>query len=293
MDPAANSSQAGVLRAACPIRASGTCRGRKARSATPHASFSPWLLRAFSGYSRWYLSRHFHSLRISRAGTIPAPGGLPLVIYVNHASWWDPLVCLTLQNVLFANRQAHAPMDARALQRYRFFSKLGFFPVDLTHPRGAGQFIRKADEVLRDPNSILWLTPQGRFADVRERPVRFQPGLGHLPRRIERAAFVSLAIEYTHWEERKMEILCRFGPVEIAGRTSPLPATGNRNSTRYFERQLQNNQDALALEVQRRSPEDFELILRANSGVGIVYDAWRAVRSAFTGQRFQQEHGNL
>ena len=47
---------------------------------------SPLLLRWFSWYSRGYLRRHFHSLRISRAGLPPSTKGRPLVIYT--ASVW-------------------------------------------------------------------------------------------------------------------------------------------------------------------------------------------------------------
>lgn len=264
-----------------------------ARMATRLPSVSPSLLRAFSAYSNWYVSRHFHSIRMSRAGTIPKVDGLPLVIYVNHASWWDPLVCLSLQNALFSKRQAYAPIDSQALQQYRFFARLGFFGVDQNHPRGAAQFIRSAEAVLQQPSSILWLTPQGRFADVRERPVQFKAGLGHLPRRIERAAFVPLALEYTHWEERKLEVLCHFGPVETAGRKAGFRAIEDMDWTRHFEQRLQATQDALAEKVQRRNTEDFDCILRGNSGVGFVYDTWRALRAALTGQTFHREHGNL
>jgi len=215
------------------------------------------------------------------------------VIYTNHASWWDPLVCLTLQSALFNQRPAYAPIDAAALNNYRFFARLGFFGVDQHRARGAAQFLRTAETVLLQSNSILWLTPQGQFSDVRDRPVHFKPGLGHLPRRIERAAFVPLAIEYTHWHERKPEALVRFGPIEIVGRKSGFAALEDRDWTRHFERRLETTQDALAAEAQRREPADFEILLHSGSGVGWFYDTWRALRSAVTGQTFQREHGNL
>jgi len=232
-------------------------------------------------------------MRISRAGAIPSVGGLPVVIYVNHPSWWDPLVCLTLQNALFDKRPAYAPIDSQALQQYRFFAKLGFFGVDQHHARGAAQFLRTTEAVLKQPDAILWLTPQGRFADVRERPIRFKPGLGHLPRRIDRAAFVPLALEYTHWEEKKLEVLVRFGPIEIVGGKAGFSAIDEKDWTRHFEQQLQATQDALAREAQRRVPHDFETIFRANSGVGFAYDTWRTLRAALTGQTFKREHGKL
>jgi 1-acyl-sn-glycerol-3-phosphate acyltransferase len=266
---------------------------RNKQRATGLPAISPGLLRAFSAYSRWYVSRAIHSVRISRAGSVPSADGLPLVIYANHASWWDPLVGLTLQNALFASRPSFAPIDLAALNKYRFFARLGFFGVEQNSPRGAKHFIRTAEAILNHSDSILWLTPQGRFADVRERPVRFKAGLGHLPRHIKRAAFVPLAIEYSHWEERLPEAICRFGPVDLVGSDAGFHSIDDVDCTRHFERQLATTQDALATEVQRRRKEDFEIILQGRGGVGFAYDIWRAVRSALSGQKFQPEHGNL
>jgi 1-acyl-sn-glycerol-3-phosphate acyltransferase len=293
MKTLAHNSGNGALRFAYSVDEPAMRARRITHHATRLPAVSPRLLRAFSAYSRWYVSRHIHSIRISRAGTIPNLAELPLVIYTNHASWWDPLVCLTLQNAFFEKRRAFAPIDAVALKKYRFFAKLGFFGVEQTSLKGAGQFLRTAEAVLARPDSILWLTPQGRFVDVRARPVQFKPGLGHLPRRIERAAFAPLAIEYTHWEERKPEVLCRFGPIEIVGGTTAHPDVHDLDWTRYFERRLEVTQNALAAEVQQRRAEDFDPILTGSSGVGFFYDGWRALRSAFTGDKFQREHGSL
>ena len=283
----------GVLRNAYSVDRPAQPAERTTQHATHLPAIAPWLLRSFSAYSRWYVSRQFHSLRLSHSSPIPDVGELPLVIYANHAAWWDPLICLILQAGLFGNRRAYAPFDARALQQYRFFARLGFFGVEQNHRRGAVQFLRTAEAVLCQPDSVLWLTPQGRFADTRERPVKFKPGLGHLPQRVERAAFVPLAVEYTHWEERKPEVLCRFGPVEIAGVRCGFRAIEETDWSQHFQEQLQATQDALAEESQRRNPADFEFILRSGSGVGFFYDTWRALRAAATGQTYHREHGKL
>ena len=109
----------------------------------PHIPrISPLLLRWFTWYCRGYLRRHFHSLRISRAGLPPDTRGLPLVIYTNHPSWWDPLVGLIIKDAFFADRMLYAPIDADMLARYRMFAKLGFFGVEQRNRRGAVQFLQ-------------------------------------------------------------------------------------------------------------------------------------------------------
>lgn len=264
-----------------------TSRGHEGRSSIP-VIYRSWL-QWFTWYSRRYLRRHFHSLRLSRSGPPPAVDR-PLIVYCNHASWWDPLVFLVLKEELFPNRQAFAPIDAEALKRYRFFAKLGFFGVEQGSRRGAAQFLRSSQAILENPHHMLALTPQGRFADVRERPARLQAGLGHLAARLDDALVVPLAVEYVFWEERFPEILVRFGPGIDTGQGQNLDPSA---WTRWFEQQLAETQDVLAREAQDRRPADFQVLLRGGAGQGGVYDWWRALKARWTGEPFNPQHGML
>ena len=255
----------------------------------PLPTVSRLLLRWFTWYSRRYIRRHFHSVRISRLGLPPA-AKLPLVIYSNHASWWDPLVGLVLKSEFFTDRVLYAPIDAAMLERYKLFAKLGFFGVEPRSHRGAVKFLRTSETVLRESNHVLALTPQGRFADVRERPVRFEAGLGHLAARVERALFVPFVAEYVYWEERLPEILVRFGePVEV--RRGPAPTVTPNGWIRQFEQKLQAVQDALSIESQRRDPATFQIVLSGGAGQGGIYDWWRAMQAKLRGKAFTLEHG--
>jgi len=247
------------------------------------------LLRWFTWYSRRYIRHHFHSLRVSRAG-LPATSNLPVVIYSNHASWWDPLVGLVLKSEFFSDRTMFAPIDAAMLQRYKMFAKLGFFGVEQHNRRGAVHFLRTADSILQSPQHLLAVTPQSRFADVRERPVGFGAGLGHLAARVERALFVPLAAEYVFWEERLPEILVRFGePVEVCGGHHSVFTSDYW--TALFEDKLEAAQDALSLESQRRDPGAFQGLLQGSAGQSGMYDAWRSLKARLRGETFKREHG--
>jgi len=248
------------------------------------------LLRLFSWYSRRYVRRHFHSFRVSRATQFPSPLGMPLVIYSNHASWWDPLAGLLIARKFFPVRNLYVPMDAQALERYAFFKRLGVFGVEQNTPRGATKFLRVARDILSRSESVLWLTPQARFADVRELPAQFKPGIGHLPRLGPRICFLPVAIEYSFWEERLPEILVRIGEPRITRRDEPGDTT---MWTDRFSRDLSETQSALATEATRRDPQDFENLLSGRSGVGGIYDLWRALKARVTGQEFHSEHGKL
>ena len=250
------------------------------------------LLRWFTWYSRRYIRRHFHSLRISATGFPANPAGLPLVIYSNHASWWDALVGLVVKSELFPDRNGYGPIDAVALKQYKMFGRMGFFGVDRGTRRGAVQFLRTAESILRKPDSLLVITPQGRFADVRERPLHFEAGLGHLAARIGQAVFLPMATELVFWEERLPEILVRFGaPLEIS-RVENDEHFDAKTWTVLFEQQLTATQDALARQAQRRQPDEFRVVLRGNAGQGVIYDWWRAAKARMRGESFRKEHGN-
>ncbi|MEK7781869.1 MAG: lysophospholipid acyltransferase family protein [Verrucomicrobiota bacterium] len=251
---------------------------------------SPLLLGWFTWYARRYLRRHFHSLRISRSGSAPGYRDQPLVIYSNHASWWDPLVCLVLKAHRFPERRAFTPIDAAALERYGILRRVGFFPVEQRSARGAVQFLRTSTAILQSPKNLLAITPQSRFADVRERPVHFEGGLGLLATRVDDAVFVPFAAEYVFWEERLPEILVRFGEAVVVKNKAAADKSA-AEWTKLFETKMQENQDALAAEVQRRNPEDFQMVLRGGAGQGGVYDWWRSVVARVRGKSFQREHG--
>lgn len=259
----------------------------KRRNELPAAT--PLLSRWFTSYSRRYLRRHFHSLRISLAGLPPRDCELPLVVFANHASWWDPLLWLALKSEFFPSRLAFSPIDAEALTQYKILRRLGFFGVERKTGRGAIHFLRTAEKTLRRPGNILALTPQGRFADARERPVRFEIGLGRLATHVEGAVFLPMASEFVFWEERLPEILVRFGePIELA---APDERKDAESWTTLFEQKLEEVQDALAAESQRRDPNDFQTILRGHAGQGGIYDWYRAVKAKFRGETFVREHG--
>jgi 1-acyl-sn-glycerol-3-phosphate acyltransferase len=247
---------------------------------------SPFVLQNFHRYIRFYLRRSFHAVRLSRAGQPPHLPDMPLVIFLNHPSWWDPLVCLFLTNALFPDRRHYGPLDAEALARYRIFARMGFFGVTPGSRSGALTFLRVSQAILHQPQSALWITPEGAFTDPRQRPTRLQSGISHLAVRLDRAVFVPLALEYPFWQERFPEVLVRFGegiPVE--------PGLSVEDYTERFSARLEATQDALAQDACQQDRERFEVLLSGNAGIGGIYDVWRSLRARWRGETFRRSHG--
>lgn len=254
----------------------------------PVTARSPLMVAFFARVMAQAMTRDFHAVRIS--GNIPEPPATrPAVIYANHPSWWDPALFAVLTKRCFPDRQGYGPIDIEALARYRFMSRIGLFGIESSSRLGR-RFLRTSLRVLDDPRSLLWITPEGRFADPRERPVQLRPGLAHLARRAQHAIFVPMAVEYVFWTERQPEALCRFGvPLDPSTQTHLDVSAWSA----LLQRQLTETMDALAKDAVARDPLRFRLLLRGRSGIGGVYDLWRRARAILRQERFRPEHGRF
>jgi 1-acyl-sn-glycerol-3-phosphate acyltransferase len=223
-------------------------------------------------------------------GTTPEVGNdAPVLVCLNHPSWWDPLVALALADATFGDRVHYAPIDATALARYRLFERIGFYGIESDSWSGAATFLRTGNAILANSRSVLWITAQGRFTDVRTRPPELRPGIGHLIHAAGSVTVVPLALEYTFWEERTPEVLACWGsPVRIAsGRTLSAEAW-----TRDIAGRLEQAMDRLAELAKTRDRSAFEAVLTGKAGVGGVYDVFRRVRALLRREPFIRQHGS-
>ncbi len=246
---------------------------------------SPGTLRIADWYVRRFMRKHFHAVRLARPERWPRQAR-PLIVCVNHPSWWDPLMGYLLSRRLAPERRHYAPMDARAFTRYQVLSKIGLFPVEQGTARGAAQFLRASAGVFRDPDAVLWVTPQGTFTDARARPAEFRPGLAALPRRMPRVTVLPLALEYTFWDERRPEALALLGePMSFEG--------GRAEGGQGLERAMEAAQDELAGLARRRDPAPFMSALEGRSGTAGVYELWERGRALVSGKRYEAEHASV
>lgn len=249
------------------------------------------LLRFFDVYLHFFMRRHFHALRLAGGehwpGSARQAGETPLLVCLNHPSWWDPLSAILLSRWLEPSANHYAPMDAVACGRYGILKRLGLFPVEQGTRRGAVQFLRAGSAVLRAPHSVLWVTPQGNFTDVRTRPVVFRAGLQALLRQVPQVTVLPLALEYTFWDERLPEALALLGePVYCSSRNGA--EAGEAVATA-----LSRTQDLLAGLAARRDATLFTSVLEGAAGTGGIYEVWQRVRALLRGERFEPEHGSL
>lgn len=245
------------------------------------------LFRLFRWYAWRYVARHFHAVRVARDGGMPDLPRRPVVVVLNHPSWWDPLIGLVASALMPGWRRHYAPIEAIGLDQYRFLGRIGFFGFDTRGIAGPRRFLRTSLAVMARPESALWITAQGRFVDPRERPVAIRPGIGYLAHRLEDATILPMAVEYPFWDDRCPEVLVRFGrPLVVAsGRVR-----SSREWSALVERELEQTIDRLAADALARDCSRFATLIQGTAGVGGIYDVARRLRAWLGGRAFRPEH---
>ncbi|MEQ1825033.1 MAG: lysophospholipid acyltransferase family protein [Pirellula sp.] len=250
-----------------------------------------WLVDGFCRFTRRMVAKHFISFGIHKVDLdLEALGPeIPIVVYANHASWWDPICAMLIRQTVFPNRVLYAPIDALALKDYRIMAQLGFYGLQLHTHSGAADFLATTKRILKSKNASIWITPEGRFTDVRDHSVPLMPGLSHLAARVPGVVFLPLALEYAFWDQSRPKIFARFGAA-IGNEHS---VGGERSKSEWnamLTDRLRQTQMKLAQNVIDRDSHQFEYIV-ANRPVRLGwYDFFRSWVAKMEGKPFDPRH---
>lgn len=235
----------------------------------------------FARFFGWWardkiIAKKFHAVRVcmdnrtTLAELNTHPG--PVLALTNHIGWWDPLFMLAMHITELPDRTLRAPMDAKQLERFRLFRKLGCFGIDPDEPASLplmGDYV--AEYFKTDPSPTLWVTPQGRFADVREE-IRIRPGAAATAARADNPAVICMNFEYAFLVDQKPEAFIRFERVE----TPEAPSTTGWH--RAMQDAIRRNAAELATLVIARDTDAFEKILGSGTKNQPIYDLWLKLR---------------
>ncbi len=253
-----------------------------------------WFQNGFHRFLESYLKRHFYAIAVERVGAQTWEGmeqdeNIPVIVYCNHPSWWDPMIAHFINKRLMSPRQLYAPIEASALEKYKVLARLGFFGVDLTSNRGAADFLNTTAALLSRRATALWLTPEGRFADARDHEAQLMPGLAHLCSKLDRGFVLPLALEYVFWDERLPVCLLRLGSVVSLDEH---PSQAKAQWADELALRLRENQAQLAALAIAREAEAFENLLPGQQGASGAYDLARRLRSWLSLKKFDAAHGD-
>ncbi len=246
-----------------------------------------WLVDGFCWYTKRLVGKQFISFGVQDEllKAYPIDNGTPIIAFANHASWWDPIAGMLLQQAYFSNRTFYAPIDAGALEDYRIMAKLGFYGVRMQSFDGASHFLSVTKSILESGKVTIWITPEGQFSDVRDHSLQLMPGLSHLASRIPGVMFVPVAFEYGFWNESRPQIFARFG--------TPISSTQSISKVEWsvlLSDRLRQTQNELAQSVIARDPAVFEYVIASRPVRLGWYDYGRSWAAWLKGKPFDPRH---
>ncbi|MBX3354976.1 MAG: lysophospholipid acyltransferase family protein [Phycisphaeraceae bacterium] len=179
----------------------------------------------------------------------------PVIVLINHPSWWDPMVLTFLWGLFLRPRVPMAPMDARELRRFRIFTRIGVFGLDPDNPHSVRLLMAESERIWsKEAQAVLMITPQGHFTDPRQ-PIELRPGAALVAARRPRVAVLAVAVEYPFWSSKKPEVLLRARRVPNPGESSP------RKWLESMSQTMADNGAALASLTMARSARPFETLI--------------------------------
>ncbi|HSC89639.1 MAG TPA: lysophospholipid acyltransferase family protein [Polyangiaceae bacterium] len=215
-----------------------------------------WFLRLARPYVRSRLRGNF--AEVSVAGLEATRSVLvqrPLLVAPNHVSWWDPLLCVALDEQLGGG--GHCLMDAANLRRFPFFSWVGALPLERSSPRLARDDLERALNASRRAGEFLIVFPQGEQRPS-HLPLVFHAGVSWLAAR-GKLATVPVGVRYQFGEGPRPRIFVSFGP--------PLEDPGSSNFLARLEGAVARELERIDAELLRRlSPHSLGSEFRALFG---------------------------
>jgi 1-acyl-sn-glycerol-3-phosphate acyltransferase len=198
------------------------------------AKKSQWFETIFLAYTKNLFWRQFRELKITGLENLcERDKNLPLVLYANHSSWWDPLTAFVISKK--AELDAFAMMEEKNLQKLRFFRRIGAFSVVRENPREAIKTIRYTVNLLKEkPNRAVWIFPQGEIQPNSIRPLKFYNGAAKIIEQTGKCSAAPVAMRYEFFKDWKPIAFACVGKLETYNKTinvKTLTATIEANLT--------------------------------------------------------------
>lgn len=218
-----------------------------------------WFDAVFSVYNRNLIKRRFHAFKAQNLDILKQrDANVPLVIYVNHSSWWDGLIAYQLWRS--CEIDGFVMMEEKQLRDLQLFRKLGAFSVVRENPREAVKSINYAARLLKESaNRVVWIFPQGEIKPNDARPLKFYHGISRIIEKLENCSVLPIALRYEFLDDFKPEIFVKVG--EIQG-FSAKEKFISKEATINLEAKLTNLLDNLRNDIAAENTGSYENIVK-------------------------------
>ncbi len=126
-------------------------------------------------YTRWAVGRHFHELVFEPLAIDPNKS---LLLVANHFSYWDSLILFVVSRTLF-KKKFHVMAREDTTLALRFVRYGGVFSVK-KGSRDLLASLNYAAELLKDPQNMVLIFPQGKLHANFVDEIHFEKGIGRI-----------------------------------------------------------------------------------------------------------------
>lgn len=131
-------------------------------------------------YSRYRLGRNFRNINL--CGDFNDTGN-PILVIGNHFSWWDGFIQIYL-NESVLHRKFHVMMMEEELRRNMILNRTGAFSVKKSS-RDIVESLRYCVELLKNPDNMVLIFPQGEIQTMHARNFAFERGVEYILRQLK------------------------------------------------------------------------------------------------------------
>ena len=211
----------------------------------------------------------------------------PTIFVANHTNWWDGFLAFLVTRSLGLGFQVL--MEARNLDRYRMFLRVGALPMRRGRPREAYEDLTAAARYLR-PGVGLWVFPQGSRRPPAEPVGRCERGAAHLAMTLGRPVrFCPVAFRYAFVGEQLPEAFIMVGESWIH-RPGPAAPVTRGDLMDLVGQRLGSTVDALDALVRQERVDAFEPLTPEHLSVNKRLDRFRHA-IGLLGGRFEARNG--
>lgn len=165
----------------------------------------------FRNYITRLLEKNFSGFYLT--GDIPLLNSNEnLIITPNHISWWDGfLIYYVLKKYIPGS--IYLLMLERQLKKFWFFRKVGAFSINPNSINSISEAQKYFGEICK-PENLIVLYPQGEIKQFDDRELGIKKGLNYFIKDLSNdSQILPAAFRIQYFEEKKPEIICRFGNV--------------------------------------------------------------------------------
>ncbi|MGB3466886.1 MAG: 1-acyl-sn-glycerol-3-phosphate acyltransferase [Cyclobacteriaceae bacterium] len=171
------------------------------------ATRSEWLKKAFYHLeSKVFLPRTFKKIEITE---IPVKPGHSVLLLQNQFSWWDGFIGSYLA-YRFLNKSYHVMVQEDQLRQRPYFRFKGAYSIR-KKSRELFESLHYTAEVLKDPNNMVLVFPQGRLQSIYTENIEVEKGIFKLLELLPKnCQIIYNAVEINFFESFKPSVHCHL-----------------------------------------------------------------------------------